>query len=96
MELLKKHLVIESDYTDEDTLLTLYGNTAEESVEKELNRTWDDVREEYGSVPASLQSACLFYAAHLYRVREPVASVKMEKIPQTFDALWKPYAILAD
>jgi len=91
---LKAHLRIEEDDDLEDELLSKYGEAAEKSVEHMLNRTWADIYDTYGEVPADLQCAILSLAAHLYKNREPISSLAQNHIPYQFKSLITPYVRL--
>ena len=50
LEWIKKHSRI--DYDCEDGLLEMYGDSAEDTVLNICNRTYDDLVEVYGHIPA--------------------------------------------
>jgi len=67
LELIHAHSRIPHDCEDE--LLLQYADAAEEAVLGMVSRTYDDVVEEYGKVPAALVQAGLLYVEHLYQNR---------------------------
>lgn len=75
----------------EDNTLELYGESAEETILNMLNRSFEDLIEEYGCVPAPIRHACLMLAAHSFNHREPASPQNLFAVPYTFDALIKPY-----
>jgi hypothetical protein len=95
------------DFDDEDALIELYGEAAEDVVIRGTRRSLDELRrigyeEQTGEVapeelpegewfPTRLKLAVLMMAAHSYRNREPVASVGQNVVPYAFDVLVKPY-----
>lgn len=89
---LKKHARIDSEC--EDDVLQLYIDSAEATTMNYLNRTLDDLVEEYDGVPAPVRQAMLMLAAHGYNQREPVSPTNLYTVPYTYDALVKPYMIL--
>ena len=92
---IKQQLRIEEDFTDEDDLLEMYGESAEEVLLNYLNRSYEDVMEVYGRVPAPLVHASLMLVDTSYQYRSPVSAQSMSQVPYTFDILVKPYMRLA-
>ena len=91
LEQIKAQLRIEPDFTDEDELLEMYGESAEETLLQYLNRTYEDIIEVYGKIPAPLRHATLLLVDTSYQYRSPVSSQNMSIVPYTFDILVKPY-----
>ena len=89
LEDLKKQCNV--DFEEDDALLSKYGAAAERFIENRLNRTLDEVMEEYGGFPEDLGVAVLMLAAHWYRVREAVSSAAQSRVPFGVDALITPY-----
>jgi hypothetical protein len=96
LEKIKAQLRIEPDFHDEDELLEEYGESAEEVLLNYLNRTYEDVIEVYGRVPAPLRHASLMLVDTSYQYRSPVSTQSMSLVPYTFDILVKPYMRLAN
>lgn len=96
LEKIKQQLRIEPDMHDEDTLLEMYGESAEEVLLNYLNRSYEEVSEVYGGVPVPLQHASLMLVDTSYQYRSPVSAQSMSLVPYTFDILVKPYMRLAD
>ena len=76
---------------DEHYLLELYGDTAEDMVLNTLNRTMEDIVEQYGTVPKALVQAGLMLVAQSYQHREPASPQNLYAVPYAFDLLLKPY-----
>ena len=95
LDRIKAQCRIEPDFTDEDTLLEEYGEEAEDTVLNTLGRSYEDVMENYGKVPAPLRRASLMLVDAWYGTRTPIASQNMSVVPYTFDILVKPYMRLA-
>lgn len=89
---IKAHLRITEDYEDE--LLTLYGNSIEETMLILMGRSYEEVIEEYGSVPANIKHASLFLMEVSYKHRAPITPENMYLVPYTFDLMVKPYVRL--
>ena len=91
LERIKQQLRIEPDFHEEDELLEEYGESAEEVLLNYLNRTYEDVIEVYGRVPAPLRHASLMLVDMSYQYRSPVSAQSISLMPYTFDILIKPY-----
>ena len=95
LERIKQQCRIEQDFTDEDDVLEDYGESAEETVLNTLNRTYEDIVEVYGKIPAPIRHASLMLVDVSYQHRNPVSGQNMYLVPYTFDLLLKPYMRLA-
>ena len=89
LEFIKRHSRI--DFDCEDELLEAYGDSAEETVLNLLNRTFEDIIEVYGQVPAPIKHASLMLVDQSYTHRSPVSPQNMYHVPYSFDLLIKPY-----
>lgn len=76
---------------DEHDLLELYGDSAEDTVLNILNRTMEDVIEQYGRIPAAIRHATLMLVDNAYKERSPITPQNMSTVPYAFDLLVKPY-----
>ncbi len=79
------------DFSDEDSVLDLYGSAAEETVLNYLNRTYQELLEQYGEVPAPIRQATLLLVDHSYTHRSPASTQNVSIMPDSFDLLIKPY-----
>ena len=86
---IKQHSRI--DFNCEDDLLELYGNAAEQTVLNICNRSYENIMETYGEVPAPLFVAALQLVEVAYTHRSPDAIQQPYLVPYTFDAMVKPY-----
>ena len=89
LDYIKAHTRIDNNCEDE--LLQLYGESAEDAVLENINRSYDELVEKYGKVPASIIHASLILVDTSYQYRNPVSSHIMYSVPYTFDILIKPY-----
>ena len=93
---IKQQCRIEPAFTEEDALLEMYGESAEEVLLNHLNRSYEDLMEVYGHIPAPLVHASLMLVDVSYQHRSPVSPQNMSIVPYTFDILTKPYMRLAN
>ena len=91
LKMIKQQLRMEEDFTLEDDLLELYGNSAEQTVLHVLNRTYDDVVSEYGEVPKDIVHATMLLVAASYEHRAAATMQNTYIRPYGFDLLVKPY-----
>lgn len=89
LELIHKHCRI--DDNDEDELLTLYGESAEETVENIIGKSYNDMLEEYGAVPKAIIQAGLMLVENARTNRSPVTPMSMYTVPYGFETIVKPY-----
>lgn len=94
IDYIKKHSRL--DFSDEDSVLELYANAAEDTVLNYLNRTYQDIIEQYGEVPAAVRHATLMLVDVSYQYRSPISPSNVSVVPYTFDILIKPYMRLSD
>lgn len=96
LALFKKH-VRADDFADDDEYLQHLLDTAESSVIKATNRTQEELAKMgNGSVPTPIKHAIMMLGAHWYNQRESVSSVQMHAVPDSLQALIKPYRKLAE
>lgn len=76
---------------EENDLLELYGEDAEETVLNLCNRTMEDIIEQYGQVPKPLHVAALMLVETSYVQRAPVSMQNLYTVPYAFDMKVKPY-----
>ena len=94
LEMIKKQCRIEKDFHEEDGLLEFYGDCAEETILSLCERTYEDLIETYGQVPARIVKASLLLSAQSYEEREPSSSQKLSVVPYSFDIMVKPFVKL--
>jgi uncharacterized phage protein (predicted DNA packaging) len=92
LEYIKAHSRI--DYDCEDDLLELYADSAEETVLNLLGRSYDNLMEECGEVPAPVKQAALMLVDLSYKERSPISPQQLYAVPYTVDVLIKPYMVL--
>ena len=91
LELFKKH-VRADDFADDDSYLEYLLDAAEQAVITATNRTDKELLTMGGGfLPTPIQHAIMLLGAHWYNQRESVSSVQMHSVPDTLQALIKPY-----
>ena len=70
---IKKHLNIDSYYTDDDDYLTYLEGVAETVVEKHIDNKLSELLDTNGDLPTPLVHAMLLFIGNLYQSRESVA-----------------------
>lgn len=94
---LKKHLNIETEFTDDDTYLKHTISVAELSVISYCNggliptAVTDELNVETLVVPDAVKHGILLLASHLYLNRNPIAFTATTEIPLGFKYLLNPY-----
>lgn len=96
LALFKKH-VRADDFADDDEYLQHLLDTAESAVITAANRTQEELAQMgNGNVPTPIKHAIMMLGAHWYNQRESVSSVQMHAVPDSLQALIKPYRKLAE
>ena len=93
---IKDQLRIEHDFTAEDGMLEIYGESAEDVLLNCVGRTYEDLMATYGKMPAPLKHASLMLCDVSYQYRSPISINNLSIVPYTFDLLVKPYMRLTD
>lgn len=89
IDMIRSHSRI--DFDCDDAMLTLYADAAEEVTLKMLQKSYDDLIDEYGEVPKPVIQATLFLVDNSYNNRSPASTQQMWTVPYTYDFLLKPY-----
>ena len=96
LDKIKAQLRIDPSFTLEDEILTMYGESAEDSVLDIIRRNYTEVMEKYGTVPTPLVHASLMLVDLSYKERGPVSSQNLYQVPYAIDMKLKPYMKLSD
>lgn len=93
LKLIKAQIRMEQSFTEEDELLTLYGESAEQTILDLTQRTHEELVQLGGgeSVPIPIKQASIMLVDVSYEHRSPVSAQNMSIVPYTFDLLLKPY-----
>lgn len=93
LEEAKKHLNINSDFTDDDSYITSLINVSENLVQKHIDRELSEL-EDGGEIPTPLKQAMLLLIGNFYANRESVAFSSVAVLPLAYEyiiALYKCY-----
>ena len=91
LELAKKHLNLDEDYTEDDEYILGLVAAAKGAVEKALNASLDRLAEENGGeVPMAIIQAILLMVGNWYQNREITGS-KVAALPYNFEYLINLY-----
>lgn len=82
---LKTHSRI--DYDCEDALLEQYGEAAENFLLTYIRRTYDNILDIYGEIPAQLFVAVQMLVENMYQNRSMISMTHMSYVDYTFDAI---------
>ena len=91
---IKQQCRIEQDFHEEDEILELYGNSAEDAIMANIRRSYENMYEIYGVVPTPIRQVALMIAAASYQQREAYTAQKLEASP-IWMMMIKPYMRLA-
>ena len=91
LEQIKKQLIIDQDFTDDDEYLEMLGDSAEQFLADHLNRNLFEVVGDFGGdLPPSLQHALRMLVDYFYST-ERGSSNSGSDIPKAFFTLTKNY-----
>lgn len=82
----KKHLNIDSSFTEDDSYIDQLINVSIEAIEHSINDKFENVLVG-GEIPSTIKHSMLLLIGNLYLNREPVAFGNVNKIPHTLDLL---------
>lgn len=95
LEYIKQHSRL--DYTsEEDEVIEIYANSAEDAVLNICRRTVSDMEKKYGQIPSPIIHAALMLVDLFYQQRAPASTVDFTTVPFGFDLLLRPYMRLSD
>lgn len=96
LALFKQH-VRADDFSADDEYLEHLLETAGAAVVNAVNRSEAELLEMgNGDFPAPLKHAVMMLGAHWYNQRESVSAVQMHEVPDSLQALLKPYRKLSE
>lgn len=92
LKLIKQHLNMNQDYSEEDDYLEMLGGCVEEVVEMCIDDSLEAISEKNGGkLPLPLIQACLLVLGTYYSNRESIAYNNTIEVPMTFTYLLNLY-----
>lgn len=91
LDILKKHLNIESSFTADDTYITELEGVAEQVISQDLCMDIEDIESDTVGVPKPLLQAIKLLVGQYYANREPVAFASSSEVPLTYRHLISLY-----
>lgn len=88
---IKKHLNLDTEFTDDDNYIELLYGVAEDLVQKHIDRDFDSIVAEEGALPDALLHAILLFIGNLYDNRESVAYSSVTEVPKSLDYILSMY-----
>lgn len=95
--LIKKHLNIDTEFTDDDEYLGILEDVAEKTVQRHICCVLSEMEDSEGNIPSPLCQAILLYVGVLYNSRESVAyGGSPVNVPYTYQYLIDLYKNYSD
>lgn len=97
LEMIKKHLNVDSDFHDDDAYIQYLYEVAEATVQVHLCVALEDIEDENGKIPVPVVHAMLLFVGDMYNSREGNAyGVSVQAVPFGYDYLISLYKNYAD
>lgn len=91
LDKIKKHLNIDVDFTDDDEYIESLALVAEDLVQKHIDKSFEEIAAESGTLPMPLLHAILLFIGNLYDNRESVAYSSAVEIPTSLTYILNMY-----
>lgn len=92
LDLAKKHLNLEQDFTDDDEYILGLIQVAIEAVRVHVNDDFDTIAEKNGGcLPTPLLQAALLFIGNMYQNREVIGNMKTTVLPFNYEYLINLY-----
>ena len=91
LNIIKKQLNVDEQFTDDDLYLEALGDAAEQVVERYIDQPLSDLEDDEENIPKALEAAMLLWIGSAYAIRESVSSTSMNVVPHSFDFLCDLY-----
>lgn len=88
---IKKHLNIDSTFTDDDNYLMDLESVAELSVENHIDHDLSDLEDENHNLPFPLKHAILLFVGTMYANRESVTYGGAKEVPISYNYILDSY-----
>lgn len=84
---IKKHLNVDTSFTDDDTYISALGTAAEEAVEKYIDYPLSQLEDSTKKLPQSVIQAMYLLIGTWYNTRESVSNTNTSVVPHAFEFL---------
>lgn len=84
---IKKHLNIDTDFTDDDEYLMDLASVAENAVQTHIDINLSELEDEDGTIPMPIIQAMLLFVGTLYAKRESIVFGSATEVPLAYDYL---------
>ena len=84
LDTVKKHIIVDADFHDDDDYIGQLMDVAEASVEKHLDIDLAALEDAEGNLPSPIVHAMMLMVGQLYMNREPVSVGTMAEIPLNY------------
>lgn len=91
LQTIKKHLNIDTEFTEDDDYLMMLEGVAEISVEKHIDKKLTQLEDGEGKLPSPLKQAMLLFIGNMYLSRESVTFGNAVEIPLSYNYLLDLY-----
>ena len=88
---IKKHLNIDSAFTDDDVYLESLAAASEDVVSKYIDYPLQQLEDADGDIPKALKFAMMLWIGTIYAVRESATSVNTTPMPHSLEMLCDLY-----
>lgn len=94
LNLIKKHLNIDTEFTEDDDYLTMLSDVAVSTVQRHIDHNLNDLLVD-GELPTPILQATLLFIGNMYANRESISFASAQEIPFAYDyllSLYKDYS----
>lgn len=91
LETIKKHLNIDSFFTEDDEYLMLLEDVAEKAVSKHIDCNLSELQDGNGGLPSPLLHAILLLVGNMYMQRESISFSNATEVPLSYSYLLDLY-----
>ena len=92
LQQVKKHILVDETFTDDDNYIQSLMDVAEASVSKHIDCPLACIEQEDGTLPPPVVHAMMLMVGNLYANREPVAvGVSVAELPLSYNYLVNLY-----
>ena len=88
---IKKHLNIDSAFTDDDNYLESLAAASEDVVSKYIDYPLSQLEDADGDIPKALKFAMMLWIGTIYAVRESTTSINTTPMPHSLEMLCDLY-----